>query len=96
MGFRSTLKRNIKRKLCELSINAVSEVVYSYIEHNPDVRLCEVSRALMPHGETSRLFTSHIIKDLVNNGRVKRYNKSTVGKGKVPLYCVSDSPTKTL
>lgn len=72
MGLRSTVKNHIKRQLCELSINAVSEVVYNYIKHNPGVRLCEVSRALMPHGETSRLFTSHIIKDLVKNGRVTR------------------------
>jgi len=84
------------RKLCAVSIHSVSELVYHYIKNNPDVRLCEVSRALMPHGETSRLFTSHIIKDLVKQGRVKRYNKLTVGKGKFPLYCVSDSPTKTL
>ena len=91
MGLRST----VMRKLCAISIHSVSELVYHYIEHNPDVRLCEVSRALMPNGETSRLFTSHIIKDLVKQGRVNRYHKSTVGKGKFPLYCVSNSSTNT-
>ena len=84
MGFRSTLKRNIKRQLCEISINAVSEVVYNYIKHNPGARLCEVSKDLMPHGETSRLFTSHIIKNLVNNGRVVRDDR----KKYAPIYYV--------
>ena len=84
MGLRSAIKSNIKRQLCELSINAVSEVVYNYIKHNPGSRLCEVSKDLMPHGETSRLFTSHIIKDLVNNGRVVRDDR----KKHAPVYSV--------
>jgi predicted transcriptional regulator len=84
MGLRSTVKNHIKRQLCELSINAVSEVVYNYIKHNPGSRLCEVSKDLMPHGETSRLFTSHIIKDLVNNGRVVRDDR----KKHAPVYSV--------
>jgi len=77
------------RKLCAISIHSVSELVYHYIKHHPDVRLCEVSRALMPHGETSRLFTSHIIKDLVKQGRIQRYNKLSIGKGKFILYGVN-------
>jgi len=84
MGLRSTVKNHIKRQLCELSINAVSEVVYNYIKHNPNSRLCEVSKDLMPHGETSRLFTSHIIKDLVTNGRVVRDDR----KKYAPVYSV--------
>lgn len=80
------------RKLCAASIHSVSELVYHYIKHNPDSRLCDVSRALMPHGETSRLFTSHIIKDLVKQGRIYRYNKLTAGKGKYILYGVQKPP----
>ena len=88
MGIRST----IMRKLCAASIHSVSELVYHYVKHNPDKRLCDISKALMPHGQTSRLFTSHILKDLVAQGRIKRYNKLSIGKGKYILYGVTKPP----
>ena len=62
----------VKRKLCELTISAITDSFYRYVEKHPGCRLYQVSEACLPapFGKHNRLFASAIMNELIDTDRV--------------------------
>ena len=85
----------IKRKLCELTISAISDSFYRYVQKHPGCRLYQVSEACLPQpfGSHNRLFASAIMTELVSTNRL---HKDTTIKRQPVYYVEGKQPIKVV
>ena len=69
------LRTRLKRKVLGLVFDSITDSFERYVEKNPGCRLCEASANVLPAdlGKRSRLFASHVMDDLVVQGKVVKH-----------------------
>jgi len=70
------LRTAAKRKALEFTFDAITLLVERYVRKNPGCRIRDVSADLLPgdYGKRQRLFMSQVLKDLVQDESVIRYD----------------------